>query len=62
MATVPALPDFYRRLEALLDVQIPERPAHVTLYTWNDPQGIGIPTWDVFDKRVQGSVSPALWR
>lgn len=62
MATVPLLPGFYHRLEELIDVQIPERPAHVTLYTWNDPHGIGIPTWEAFDERVQESVSPQLLR
>lgn len=62
MATVPPLSGFYRRLEELLDVTIPERPAHVTLYTWNDPRGIGIPTWELFDARVQGAVSPELWQ
>jgi len=62
MASVPPLPGFYRRLQELIGVEIPERPAHVTLYTWNDARGIGIPTWDLFDKRVRGSVSPALWQ
>lgn len=62
MAMVPALPGFYRRLEQLLDVTIPERPAHVTLYTWNDPRGIGLPTWELFEARVQGPVSPELWQ
>lgn len=62
MATVPPLPGFYRRLEELLDVVIPERPAHVTLYTWNDPRGIGLPTWELFEERVQGPVSPDLWQ
>lgn len=61
MTTVPPLPGFYRRLEEVLAVTILERPAHVTLYTWNDAHGIGIPTWDVFDERVQGRVQPELW-
>ena len=62
MATVPPLSHFYRRLEAIVGVAIPERPPHVTLYTWNDPRGIGIPTWELFDQRVQGPVSPELWQ
>lgn len=61
MATVPPLPTFYRRLEELIGVQIPERPAHVTLYTWNDAHGIGLPTWDLFAEHVQERVSPTLW-
>ena len=62
MVTVPPLSGFYRRLETLFGMQIPERPAHVTLYTWNDAHGIGIATWDLFNERVQRSVSPALWQ
>lgn len=62
MATVPPLLGFYRCLEELLEVTIPERPAHVTLYTWNDPRGIGIPTWELFSARVQRPVSPDLWQ
>ena len=57
MASVPPLSEFYRRLEDLIGVEIPERPPHVTLYTWNDAHGIGIPTWELFEERVEGRVS-----
>jgi hypothetical protein len=62
MARVPQLEPFYRRVEVLAAVHIPPRPAHVTLYTWNDPDGIGLATWQEFERRVTGPVAPQLWR
>ena len=62
IATVPPLSGFYRRLEQMIGVEIPDRPAHITLYTWNDAHGIGIPTWEAFEDRVEGRVSPTLWQ
>lgn len=40
---LPALAPFYRCIEELLGRQLPVPPAHVTLYTFGRPQGIGVP-------------------
>lgn len=58
MADVPPLAAFYRQVEELAGVEIPPRPAHVTLYTLHDETGIGIATWKQFDSRVTGPVDP----
>lgn len=59
MVEVPALAEFYSRLEAITGLTIPPRPAHVTLYTRGDHGGIGIATWQQFDELVAGDVDPA---
>ena len=58
MADVPPLDDFYRQVEELAGVEIPPRPAHVTLYVLHDAGGIGIATWEQFNQRVTGPVDP----
>lgn len=59
MVEVPALAEFYSRLEAITGLTIPPRPVHVTLYTRGDHGGIGIATWEQFDELVVGGVDPA---
>ena len=58
MAGVPPLPHFYREVETLAGVEIPERPTHVTLYTYNNQEGIGIATEEEFKALVVGELSP----
>ena len=62
MVAVPPLEAFYMKVETVADLTIPERPAHVTLYTWQDDEGIGIATWEEFERRVVGPVSPEQLR
>lgn len=58
MARVPSLPEFYRRINRMAGVEIPERPTHVTLYTYNSDGGIGIATEEQFRQLVVGELSP----
>ncbi|MDQ3205887.1 MAG: hypothetical protein M3Q40_05165 [Pseudomonadota bacterium] len=43
LVDLPALGAFYRCIEELLGRQLPVPPAHVTLYTFGRPQGVGVP-------------------
>lgn len=58
MAGVPPLADFYRQIADLAGVVIPARPTHITLYTYNNHEGIGIATEEEFRERVVGELSP----
>jgi hypothetical protein len=58
MAGVPLLSRFYHRVSTLAGVEIPERPTHVTLYTYNNEEGIGVATEEEFRARVVGELSP----
>ena len=60
MVEVPAVEDFYRRVEEESGLDIPPRPTHVTLYTWNDPEGIGVATYDEFRERAVSELEPEL--
>ena len=42
MVNVPALESFYKKMAAITEIEIRPRPAHITLYTLGDPQGIGV--------------------
>lgn len=58
MAGVPALAGFYRRVTDIVGIEISDRPTHVTLYTYNSPEGIGIATEEEFRQLVVGELSP----
>jgi hypothetical protein len=58
MVAVPPLDDFYRRVERMAGVEIPYRPTHVTLFTYNSPEGIGIASEEEFRQLVVGELSP----
>ena len=59
MVEAPPLPSFYSALEAITGLSIPARPAHITLYTRGDDNGIGIATWGEFEQLVAADVDPA---
>jgi hypothetical protein len=61
MVDVAGLDAFYEVLGRLCVIDICPRPTHITLFTWNDDEGIGISTWEEFHSLVIGSVSPADW-
>jgi hypothetical protein len=55
IADCPGLSELYRELSAELDVELPAPPAHVTLYSTDPDEGIGI-----VDRRELRERAPAL--
>ncbi len=44
IVTVPGIEDFYKMLECLIDIQIPFRPMHITIYVNGNQKGISVDT------------------
>lgn len=60
MVELPGLAAFYRRLNDWLPADpLPEPPAHITLYTYAWPVGIGLANADEFASLVTGPVDPS---
>jgi len=49
---MPGMTEFYDQLKLseIIDIETPVPPAHVTLYTYNCPFGIGVPSVQVLDE------------
>lgn len=60
MVEVPALHKFFEELSRVVDQALKTPPVHVTLYTYGDPEGIGLSDRETFEKRVTGEVSPKV--
>lgn len=56
MIEAPGIQEFYLILSELLGKDLEVPPVHVTLYTYGDPFGIGLPTQAVFEEFVTGRV------
>ena len=61
MADVPGLAEFYRRLGEILGRALEVPPAHVTLYTRNTSEGIGLADAAAFRRHVVAAVEPRAW-
>lgn len=58
MAEVPGLKAFYRRLGEVLKRPVEVPPAHVTLYTRNTAEGIGLASGEEFRRYAVRAVDP----
>ena len=58
MASVPGIQQFYEQLGAIVGIQLEVPPVHVTLYTYGDPRGIGLPNQAAFEEFVREEVAP----
>ncbi len=58
LGDVPGLASLYDTISTVLGETHEPPPAHVTLYTRVDPQGIGLPNQASFDQCVKGEVFP----
>lgn len=58
MVNMPGVAGFFQRLSDLLQQPLPLPPTHVTLFTCGDPQGIGLPDRETFDRLVKAEVLP----
>lgn len=52
MAEVEQAAEFYDALERLAATPLPRPPLHVTLYTFGDERGIGLPTLEALKQRT----------
>ncbi len=58
MVEIAGIEQFYRKLGRIIGTELEVPPTHVTLYTYGDPVGIGLPNQAAFEEFVTREILP----